>query len=273
MVPALIRVIEDATRQVRAGDNYVSSGPSLALSLLIEFQAEAALDALLASVSLPGEGPYDLYGDLVTEMFCQIVPSLGSNRLDVILEKIRDPKVDEFVRWSLATGLSLLYDSGKRTRTEVLEILRGLLREAIDSADEKIAEPLCSEIQGLDGTELLDLVREAFRANLISDNSFRTCEDYETWMAKHPWSPRAWTVRDTAIELARWFEVEEIETPNGFEDDDWVDPEDSEFLGPSLANDTIRYDRPHVGRNEKCRCGSGKKYKKCCGRGGIELEN
>jgi uncharacterized protein YecA (UPF0149 family) len=27
----------------------------------------------------------------------------------------------------------------------------------------------------------------------------------------------------------------------------------------------IRRDKPKVGRNDPCPCGSGKKYKKCCG--------
>ena len=30
--------------------------------------------------------------------------------------------------------------------------------------------------------------------------------------------------------------------------------------------ETIVRDRPKVGRNDPCPCGSGKKYKKCCGR-------
>jgi len=29
---------------------------------------------------------------------------------------------------------------------------------------------------------------------------------------------------------------------------------------------TVEYDEPKTGRNEPCPCGSGKKYKKCCGR-------
>jgi len=28
----------------------------------------------------------------------------------------------------------------------------------------------------------------------------------------------------------------------------------------------IKLDQPKVGRNDPCPCGSGKKYKKCCGR-------
>ncbi|MBN2563806.1 MAG: SEC-C domain-containing protein [Phycisphaerae bacterium] len=31
--------------------------------------------------------------------------------------------------------------------------------------------------------------------------------------------------------------------------------------------ETIRREKPKVGRNQPCPCGSGKKYKHCCGRG------
>ena len=30
---------------------------------------------------------------------------------------------------------------------------------------------------------------------------------------------------------------------------------------------TVRHEGPKIGRNDPCPCGSGKKYKKCCGRG------
>jgi preprotein translocase subunit SecA len=33
-----------------------------------------------------------------------------------------------------------------------------------------------------------------------------------------------------------------------------------------LPSATIRRTEPKIGRNEPCSCGSGKKYKKCCGR-------
>ncbi len=35
--------------------------------------------------------------------------------------------------------------------------------------------------------------------------------------------------------------------------------------GEDLKNPTVRYETPRTGRNEPCPCGSGKKYKKCCG--------
>ena len=35
--------------------------------------------------------------------------------------------------------------------------------------------------------------------------------------------------------------------------------------------ETVRREEPKVGRNDPCPCGSGKKYKKCCGRAGARL--
>ena len=35
--------------------------------------------------------------------------------------------------------------------------------------------------------------------------------------------------------------------------------------GTELKNPTVRYETPRPGRNQPCSCGSGKKYKKCCG--------
>ena len=37
--------------------------------------------------------------------------------------------------------------------------------------------------------------------------------------------------------------------------------------GETIKIETVRRDAPKVGRNDPCPCGSGKKYKKCCGAG------
>ncbi|MBW3595844.1 MAG: SEC-C domain-containing protein, partial [Planctomycetes bacterium] len=42
----------------------------------------------------------------------------------------------------------------------------------------------------------------------------------------------------------------------------WKD--DAEYEAAPAAT-TIRHAAPRVGRNEPCPCGSGKKFKKCCG--------
>ena len=41
--------------------------------------------------------------------------------------------------------------------------------------------------------------------------------------------------------------------------------EGEEIQGPAKQA-PVRHDGPKVGRNDPCPCGSGKKYKKCCGK-------
>lgn len=44
------------------------------------------------------------------------------------------------------------------------------------------------------------------------------------------------------------------------ESDRWV------YAGQKTPHgETVRYEKPKPGRNDPCPCGSGKKYKKCCG--------
>ena len=48
------------------------------------------------------------------------------------------------------------------------------------------------------------------------------------------------------------------------------DEDSGHVHGPNCAHDhrshaPIRRDEPKVGRNDPCSCGSGKKFKKCCG--------
>ncbi len=40
-----------------------------------------------------------------------------------------------------------------------------------------------------------------------------------------------------------------------------------ELYREQKASQTVRNEGPKIGRNDPCPCGSGKKYKKCCGRG------
>ena len=36
--------------------------------------------------------------------------------------------------------------------------------------------------------------------------------------------------------------------------------------GKQIGNEPVKRDAPRIGRNDPCTCGSGKKYKKCCGK-------
>ena len=49
-------------------------------------------------------------------------------------------------------------------------------------------------------------------------------------------------------------------------------PEETEVPEREFKQETVRRDRPKVGRNDPCPCGSGKKYKNCCMKKDQEME-
>jgi len=63
-------------------------------------------------------------------------------------------------------------------------------------------------------------------------------------------------------------DIEEMDIFSPFDPDDFDDFDDidaDEFMGDEIISEPIVRTSPKVGRNEPCPCGSGKKYKKCCG--------
>ena len=50
------------------------------------------------------------------------------------------------------------------------------------------------------------------------------------------------------------------------DEDDWLEPDPWSWLEPEIVQQPYVRNAPKVGRNDPCPCGSGKKYKKCCGR-------
>jgi hypothetical protein len=61
-----------------------------------------------------------------------------------------------------------------------------------------------------------------------------------------------------------------LDDPSMLDDDEfrevWNAAKSTEFPEPHSDSETIRRTEPRVGRNEPCPCGSGKKFKKCCGK-------
>jgi hypothetical protein len=90
IVPRLIKLIQQATEAAREGDPPEGNGHFFALFLLIEFRAAEALPVILDAVSLPGELPFELFGDAIHEAVPRVIPVLAKDRLDDVVSLIRN---------------------------------------------------------------------------------------------------------------------------------------------------------------------------------------
>jgi hypothetical protein len=275
-VPKLIEVIRRATAEARAGEPPEGNAHFFALFLLTEFQAKEALPAIIEAVSLPGKLPSDLFGDAITSTLARVWASL-SGEPGLLDDLIRNRELDEFVRWEAAETYIHLVRDGRLDRGEAVERLRQHLREAIEHEDEKVAVALVEVLTSFSPKEAYDDIAEAYRRELI-DPFMIGLEDVEQSISEGEtrWretlrhcSPTG--IEDTIAELRRWAAFQEEEEER--EEEEPVEritvplaplPDEPllslDELAPPPASAT-----PRVGRNAPCPCGSGKKYKKCCG--------
>jgi hypothetical protein len=80
-------------------------------------------------------------------------------------------------------------------------------------------------------------------------------------------------IPDTVEELSSWYSFQEPdpepEVRRSLLADRELDPAvpvSRELDETWIPTEPIRYTGPRVGRNDPCPCGSGRKFKKCCGR-------
>jgi hypothetical protein len=146
--------------------------------------------------------------------------------------------------------------------------------------DHEGATGVVAELVSYSPQECYGEIEAAFRLGLvdrmvISEKTFaRSISEGEAWFDRCLQNCPPTGIQDTVQELESWacFREPDPRTVNprsglakgGFPEDDWSDLLEKAPLWQSEP--TIQDRTARVGRNDPCPCGSGKKYKKCCGR-------
>lgn len=81
-VPRLVEVLRNVAALARQGRPPAGHAHFFALFLLAEFRAKEALPAILEAMSLPGDLPFDLFGDAVHETLAPVVADLADDPRD-----------------------------------------------------------------------------------------------------------------------------------------------------------------------------------------------
>jgi hypothetical protein len=285
MVPRLIQVLQDAVATARRGEKPKSNAHFLALFLLTEFKASEAFTVILEALTLPGELPDDLFGDAIHELPPRMFAIFLGDNIEAIEAIIDDRSLEDTLRWGAAHSYLHLVHDGRMSRDDAVGRLQRHLRQAIDNKDNKIGTGLVCELADYAPAEALDDIREAYERGLV-DTSFIGLRDVEESIAEgesrlrkelaHCESPDV----DTLDELRTWASFRDKTTAD-------VDRPTAPLTRSSTAltrsptapvphfatrgelleraREPIGSRQPRVGRNDPCPCGSGNKFKKCCG--------
>ena len=76
-------------------------------------------------------------------------------------------------------------------------------------------------------------------------------------------------IKKRFIEIAKRMEQDGVDFKSIRQMKKWMKQHEAELRAEGTADmpkvETVVHDGPRIGRNDPCPCGSGKKYKKCCG--------
>jgi uncharacterized protein len=222
-----------------------------------------ACQPLLRLLRRPFDEVNALLGDIVIESMANIVTGVFDDDSDALFALITDRSIDGLIREELFGAATFLAWEGRIQRDRY----RGLLvrfhdERPADDGDQAWAGWL-QAIALLGLRDLVPLVDNAFREERIPEGwSDRPQFDDDIAVAEYaPGDIDRFTqyslgyIEDVLVSLDWTRGTEDVFDEDG-EEAPWTD-----FAYPS---EPVRNPWRHVGRNDPCPCGSGKKFKKCC---------
>jgi len=278
MIPALLGVLEDVARDPGPFTSKNRFIHIYAMYLLAQFRETRAYPLLVKIFSAPGELAFQLAGDVVTEDLGRILASVSGGDTAPVTSLVENEQVNAFVRGAAMDGLLTLVASGQRSRDEVVAYFKSLFRKFERRLGDEWGN-LVNSCADLYPEEVMEEIREAYEDELV-DPAWVAWEEVKDELARgkkavmEDLKDRMTLITDVVDEL-RWWSCFDEDASDIDLDEEPLDELPLEGLDEELFEEpplyfelpeTLRRAQPKIGRNDPCPCGSGKKFKKCCGR-------
>lgn len=261
VTPELLRLLKDAASHPEATANQADYlGHIFAMYLLAQFREKRAYQPLVNLVTADFRHVDRMLGDVLTEDLGRMLASVCDGDIGLICGIIENVDLNEYVRSAGLDALVVLVAQEAKTREEVMAYFRSLFNGKLEREFNFVWGSLVSKCCRIYPGEVEEDIERAFADGLV-DPLFIGLQSVRRDLAKGKdqalerlaENPSYKFIQDTAHEMARWFCFQERQRPAK-----------TSLVEQSGKPAPVRTG-PKVGRNEPCPCGSGKKYKKCCG--------
>ncbi len=274
--PLLLDYLETVSVDVQAAVDNDQTGLMLfVLYLLAQFREPRAYRPLIKLLEQLDKTNDGFLGDLVTEGLSRIIASVCDGNITPIMELAENPKVDEFIRAAAFYSLSTLVCQNQLKPEMLKDYCRSMLEGELKYEGDYLPVSLTSICQMLGFSDLLPSIRSAYQRwpDMVDYIKLRHVEEQfaSGTPDEHELSFHKDFVTDTIGSLESWASFQPEAAFEGFDDEDlsWLPPVDSlpGSFGRKklLTQETFVREVPKIGRNDPCFCGSGNKFKKCCG--------
>lgn len=268
ITPELLRTLHETIEravELDAKGEYMAH--LYAMFLLAQFREVRAYPLVVKFASLPGELLDSLCGDFLTMDLGRVLASGCGGDLDGILSLIENEAVDEWVRGAALSSLVTLVAVGQKRRQEIVSYFCQLFRGKLLRQFSQVWNELVSCSADLCPVELIDDIERAYQEDLVEpgyigwdDVKGDSARGKDQALARLADDPHHRLVEDTVREMQWWACFREDERKQLRSAGPIESPTTARAAFPP-----VKRDKPKTGRNEPCPCGSGKKFKKCCG--------
>jgi len=279
-IPELLKVLKYANKNIKSvAKDEAYFAHMYAVFLLAQFREKRAYPLIYKLLSHRGEIVSELFGDLLTEDMDRIFASVSCGNIKLIKKLIENKKLDEYVRGVGIRALTVLAVCGVNSREEIIDYFRSLFRKRLEREYSHVWDALAACSCDIHPGELYEDIKRAYDEDMICPEYVGFDEIQETVQKSRDEvinalknNVRYKLIEDTISCMEGWcgFNPPKRHNKNNNENNP------SKIIDESYANDQkdeqeaeksdVMEKQKKIGRNEPCFCGSGKKYKKCCGK-------
>jgi hypothetical protein len=233
------------------------------LYLLAKWREPRAYPYVIRWLSLPEEEPFEVGGDIVTQDGARILAAVCDGDLTPIKRLILNRDADQYGRGAGVSALALLAAWAEIPREPVVEYFLWLAQEGLEREPNRVWDSLVAESADIEALAVFAALRGAYSDGLADPQSMAPEELAEVESAPpgrmlEAMRERQPPIDDVAVATSWWSAFEKDSAHDALEED-WDD--ERQHIEPQQPYRTPA----KVGRNEPCPCGSGRKFKKCCG--------
>jgi hypothetical protein len=228
-----------------------------ALYLLAQFREERAYPLIVSFFSLPGDISVEITDAVVPTDLHRILASVYDGNDAPLKSLIEDTNVNEHVRNAGLKVFVVLVAVKKKSRAEVMDYFKSLFRDKLEKQPSLIWDGLVICSLDLYPEEVYEDIQQVYANNWISGDVVGFDEVQETnalgkdkVLERLQNNTRYTFIEDTVKEMQGW---------SRFAPSKKLKEPQQQTSNPGAKKGQ------KIGRNEPCPCGSGKKYKKCCG--------
>lgn len=245
-----------------------------ALLLLIEIKDESSVDVLMDVLRQDQDYLETWFSDFLTDGFWELLYVIANDKLDQLYRYVVEPNGYTYSKSCVSQMAQQIVFHQPERRVEVAGWYRCVFefwianKENDDVIDTELIAFYVSDIVNVNLVELIPEMQTLFNFNLVATGVSGSLEDCMEDINGLITVDREHTIFSTIEErytnyTSTWLAYQdEEESGYDYDDDEEMRKEMYEEMKTIIP---VPGSKPNIGRNDPCVCGSGKKYKKCCG--------